>query len=213
MMMRHIIQVFSLFFLSYYAFSALAIPSPVQTLEHLTDRMLNEITRRKPEMQKNNQEKILREIVDQILVPQVDIERVARAVIGRRDIWQQATSEQRKEFINQFTILLINTYSSALVNYNEQKIQYLPLRDEIKENRPLQVRSVIEQEGRPPIKIDYRLVYTAGRWLVYDISVEGVSLVQSYREQFAAILSQPDGLNQLIQQLKHHNEVSHHGSS
>ena len=121
-----------------------------------------------------------------------------------RDACMQSTPTQRQAFIQQFTILLIRTYSSALAQYTDEKVNFLPLRGNFNAETRVQVNSKIIRDSGPPINVSYRLVRMGEQWKLYDFSVDGISLVQSFRSQFAQELQQV-GIDGLINKLAQHN--------
>jgi len=177
-------------------------PAPLAMLKHTSNKMLSELKKNKSRLQGNDQ--LIRNIVHKVLIPRVDINRMSKLVVGR-DYWLKASSSQRKKFQKEFTSLVISTYSVALQNYDQEVIRFMPIRGNISGRRQLQIASVITQGGRQPIRINYLLVKSGSQWKVYDFSVDGISLVQSYRSQFAEVLAN-SGFNGLLQKLKTHNQ-------
>ena len=128
--------------------------------------------------------------------------KVARLVLGRA--WRSASDEQKKGFIVEFRTLLLKTYAVALSKYKDQKIEFKPSRmsytDEI-----FIVKSEIIQAGAQPIRVNYALSKRAGKWLVFDIVIEGVSLVTNYRSQFSSVIRK-NGMDTLIKRLAKKNK-------
>lgn len=171
---------------------ALAQSSPVTMLEQVTDQMLSSL-----KQTQNRNSQALYHLVRGILLPHVDTELMSQQVVGR--YWAQATPQQRSEFQNQFTYFVTRTYSTALSSYSNEKVRYFPLRGGATGNK-VQVNSSIDQANGQNISVSYRLVQTGGQWKIYDFSVEGVSLVDNYRAQFADILRSEglEGLNKRL---------------
>ena len=180
---------------------ALAATSPLMTMQAVAKKMLTYLEQHQSELSGNPQ--LIHRIVDQVLMPVIDTNRMGGAVVGRR-YWQQATSAQRSEFIKQFKRLVVNTYSSALASYDDDQIRFYPLRRGAASGRTVQVQSLIVRKNGQRVPIIYNLVNSGGGWKVYDFSIENVSIVQSYRSQFAGILSR-GGLTDLIKRLKTYN--------
>jgi phospholipid transport system substrate-binding protein len=155
--------------------------------------------------QLKNNPRLIHRIVTQILLPHVDLDSMSRAVVGR-SYWSQATSAQQQDFKKTFTDTVIRTYSTAISSYDEEQIKFYPIRGFSGGQTQTQVRSDIVRKNGQVIPISYRLLLKNGRWLVYDFSVEGVSLVQSYQSQFAGVLSQ-NGFAGLLTRLKQHNQA------
>lgn len=146
--------------------------------------------------------KYVHSVIDELLIPHFDFERMARWVLGKH--WRRATADQKKAFVQEFKSLLIRTYSNSLQEYSDQTIKYLPFRDKI-ESGDVTVRSEIEQPGGFPIPINYSLYLKDNNWMVYDVSIDDVSLITNYRSSFSKEISKT-GIDQLIQQLADKNK-------
>lgn len=180
---------------------ALAQPSPMDMLQSTSDQMISALRSNKASL-KTNPGTVYR-IVNQILVPHVDLNTMSRLVLGR-NAWQQASPELRGRFQQEFTRLVIRTYSSALASYTNQTIKFMPMRSGYEGRSRVQVQSQIVRDDGPPIALNYRLQLVNGEWKVYDFIIEGVSMVESFRSQFADDLS-TEGLEQLVNKMGNHN--------
>jgi len=184
------------------SWTALADSSPVAMLQTTSDQLLSALKANKASLKRSPQ--VVYDIIDKILVPRVDLEGMARTVVGR-PVWTSASSTQRQAFTEQFKELLIHTYSSALSSYNNQTVQFLPIRGDINGKDRVQVNSQILQPNGPTISVSYRLVKQSNDWKVFDFSVDGISMLESFRSQFAAELNQGN-IDTLINKLAQHNE-------
>lgn len=145
----------------------------------------------------------INQIVNQYVLPYVNLEKTTRLAAGR--YWQQATPQQQQNLVNAFKGTLIRTYSGALTNVDPQsKLTILPFRGEANADDVV-VRSTLSQGNGPTIGIDYRLEKTPKGWKIYDLNVEGIWLIQNYRNQFAQQISQ-NGIDGLIQALNQQNK-------
>lgn len=140
-------------------------------------------------------------LVDEILLPHFDFEGMSRWVLGK--YWRQASDSQQQVFTQQFRELLVRTYGTALLEYTNQSIKYMPLKMEPNDDR-VTVRTQILQSGGPAITIDYRLHKTSEVWKVYDVMIDGISLVGNYRSSFASNV-RAAGIDGLIAKLKQQN--------
>ncbi len=179
-----------------------AVVSPVTVLTEVANQMLSSLAQNKSKLHKGDG--IIYGIVSRVLLPHIDLDRMSMAVVGRQ-YWTSATPQQKAEFINQFTHLVTSTYSAALASYNDDKVQFYPLRTDYTKSKVVTVRSVIIRQNGQRIAVDYNVIRDADNWKVYDFSIENISMVQSYRSQFADVLSR-QGMNGLLQQLKSHNK-------
>jgi phospholipid transport system substrate-binding protein len=178
-------------------------PAPLTMLKQVSSQMLSSLQQNRSQLKNNPQ--LVHRIVSQILLPHVDLDNMSRAVVGR-NYWSKATSAQQSQFKKEFTDTVIRTYSTAISSYDEEQIKFYPIRGFNPGQAQTQVRSVIVRKNGQVIPVSYRLIFKNGRWLVYDFSVEGVSLVQSYQSQFAGVLSQ-SGFPGLLTRLQQHNQA------
>ncbi len=139
----------------------------------------------------------------QVVVPHAAIDEMAKRVLPPQT-WNSATPSQRSQFSKQFTTMLVHTYASALADYNDQVIHFYPVRGGYQGRNTVQVNSSIERTDGPAISVNYSLVLRGSQWKLYDLSVEGVSMLESFRSQFADSLSKGD-IQNLIQELAAHN--------
>jgi phospholipid transport system substrate-binding protein len=125
-----------------------------------------------------------------------DFEETAKRALGRH--WQSRTPAERQEFVNLFTDLLEHSYLSKIEQYGGEKVTYLG--DSV-EGEQATVRSKIVTPKGTDIPLDYRMLRKDARWLVYDVVIEGVSLVGNYRTQFNKII-QTSSWDDLVQRLR-----------
>lgn len=155
------------------------------------------------DIQAGDQEKLFA-LTEEKIVPNFNFDKVSRMVLGKN--WTKATPEQKAAFQNEFRTLLIRTYATALSKYKNQTIEYKPLRMASASNVAT-VKTQIVQPGGQPIAVDYSLEKQADAWKVYDIVIEGVSLVTNYRGQFTQEIRQ-NGLDSLIKKLTDKNKAA-----
>jgi phospholipid transport system substrate-binding protein len=192
---------FALISLCFWITAASAVNSPVELLQTTSNRLISQLQRNQTTL--HNNPRAVYSIVNQILLPHVNLAYMSSRALGR-DAWMQATPYQRKAFMQQFTTLLVRTYSSALAQYNNERVVFFPLRADYSNARAVQVDSRILRRSGPSIDVSYRLMNQAGQWKLYDFSVDGISMVGSFRAQFVQELQQ-GGLNGLIRKLAIHN--------
>ena len=143
----------------------------------------------------------LYELVSEIVLPYFDFRRMSQWVLGKN--WRKATPEQRERFVEQFRQLLVRTYGSALFEYADEKIIYLPFVADTGA-RTVTVRTEIELAGATAIPITYSMYNSNAGWKVYDVSISGISLVTNYRSTFGSIIRK-DGMDVLISQMAERN--------
>ncbi|MCC6196849.1 MAG: ABC transporter substrate-binding protein [Burkholderiales bacterium] len=153
-----------------------------------------------PKVQAGDQARI-REVVETKLLPYFDFERITALAMGRN--WRSASPEQQKQLVEQFRTLLIRTYSGALTQYKDQKMEFKPLRAEDNAT-DVTVRTEVVRSGQSPVPIDYGMTRTPQGWKVYDVIVAGVSLVTNYRDEFNEQIKK-GGIDGLIKTLQAKN--------
>lgn len=175
--------------------------APVKMLRTTAAQVMGELKSKHASLKTNPT--LVFPIVEKILLPHVDVDRMAKMVLGRQ-VWMEITPEQRQAFTDEFIHLIIGTYSSALAAYTDETLKFFPLRDDPAKAKRLQVDSQIVRRSGPSVALTYRLIKTAQGWMVYDLIVEGISLIQSYQSQFSAEINQY-GFKTMLLNLKKHN--------
>lgn len=178
-----------------------AISSPLDLLQNTSNQLIATLQQNQATLKTKPQ--LVYGIVNQVLLPHVDLVSMSRMALGR-DAWMQASPAQRQAFTQQFTTLLIRTYSSALAQYTDEKVNFLPLRGNFNLESRVQVNSRIIRDSGPAINVSYKLARMGEQWKLYDFSVDGISLVDSFRSQFAQELQQA-GIDGLVNKLAQHN--------
>ncbi|CAM2977803.1 phospholipid-binding protein MlaC [Legionella worsleiensis] len=175
----------------------LAQTSPVPMLERAANEIIAKLKENKSSLKSNPS--IIHKAVETYLLPNVDVIGMSRSVLGRQ-AWNKASPSERSEFSRAFTRLVIRTYSSPLAEYSDETIQFLPIRGSLN-SRFIRVNSVIVRSKGQNIPLSYSLIAKNGQWKIYDISVEGVSLLQSFRSQFAQAL-QHSSINEVVKEMQ-----------
>jgi len=181
---------------------AMAGMTPDQLVKKTADDVI-EVIENDKDIQAGNQQKIFA-LAEEKILPNFDFEKVSRLVLGKN--WTNATPEQKTAFQAEFKTLLMRTYATALSKYKNQTIEYKPFRMEAGADSAT-VKTAIQQPGGDPISVDYSLGKKADDWKVFDIVIEGVSLVTNYRSQFAQEIRQ-NGLDSLTKKLADKNKAA-----
>ena len=184
------------------AFSLLLILMPAQAqqgAEDLVRRMAADVT---SEVRKNpalaDSQTQLAALVERRLTPHFDFERITQLAMGRN--WAKATPSEQRQVVAEFSKLLVRTYSNALANLKDLDVQ---VRDTRKNGNDVTVRTQMVGRAKP-VSIDYSLAIGGAGWRVYDVTVEGLSLVTTYRDDFNGLVSS-SGVPGLIAALKQKN--------
>ena len=142
-----------------------------------------------------------RAVVRKILTPRLDLNRTSRWVLGK--YWRKADALQKERFMQEFRTLLVRLYASAVADLAGAEVEYLPV-DSEPDARDVTVKTQIPREGAEPIGVYYRMYNGDGGWKVYDVTIDGVSLVTTYRSSFSRLV-RTDGMDVLIDKLAEKN--------
>ncbi len=201
MLHSKIIRSLSVIGLLFWAQAAFAVDDPQTLVKHTTEKVLAEIQAKKQELT-NNPAKIY-PLVDEILLPRFDFKLISRLTLG--DSWNTATDSEKEAFITEFRELLVRTYATALLSYSGQEIEYPPVRSAPNASK-VKVKTKVKSAGSAAVPIDYSLYLSKAKqdWMVYDITIDGVSLVSTYRSNFGSQIRR-NKLAGLIADLKEKN--------
>ena len=172
---------------------------PTDQVKQTTDRILSIVTDSALKSPSKAQEKrrLIRRAVDELF----DWEEMARRSLARH--WDQRTAEEKKEFVRLYSDLLERTYMEKVEGYSGEKITY---EGETLDNGYAAVKVKIATKKNTDIRVEYRLSKEGNKWLVYDVLIEGISLVNNYRAQFNSIISQSSYEN-LVKRLRNKVEL------
>jgi phospholipid transport system substrate-binding protein len=175
---------------------ALAADLPPDVLARTTTQEVLAILKQDKEIQGGNLNRVY-QLVEAKILPNFDFNRMTQLAVGKH--WPRATAQQKQSLVTEFRNLLVRTYSSALTAFTNQTVEFKPMT--IKpDDTDVTVHSEIRQPGGQPIPIDYSMYKTAFGWKVYDVTIDGVSLVTNYRASFATTIRQK-GIDGLIKTL------------
>jgi phospholipid transport system substrate-binding protein len=181
---------------------ALATPAiaaeeaPDELVRRVADDVLK-IIQQDRELRAGSQSKMA-ELIEEKIVPNFDFQRMTRLAVGRS--WRQATPEQQQRLVAEFRTLLVRSYSTAYSAYRDIDVEVKPVRLR-PSDEDVQVRTLIKvPSGGPTVTVDYSMFKTSSSWKVYDVTVDGISLVTTYRSTFAEQVSK-GGIDALIKAL------------
>ncbi|MDX1902447.1 MAG: ABC transporter substrate-binding protein [Gammaproteobacteria bacterium] len=193
--------VFLTLFLGLYAITVSASQDPTAMLRSIADQMIAKLKQNQVTLKKNPG--LVYSFANKIIVPHADLDAMSKRVLPPKT-WNSSTPAQRSLFKKEFTTTLIRTYASAIAQYTDQTVQFSPVRGGYSGKTMVNVNSQIKPSDGSPINVTYKLISAGGNWRLIDLTVEGVSMLESFRSQFADQLSHSD-INGLIQVLKQHN--------
>ena len=178
---------------------AAAQESPDALVKRTTEEILT-IIKNDKEVASGNQAKVVA-LAEEKVLPHFDFERMTRLAVGRN--WAQASDAQKQALIKEFRTLLVRTYSSSLSQYRNQTIDVKPTKIAAADKEAT-VRTAVVQQGGPPIPIDYSMEKVDSGWKVYDVVIDGASLVTTYRGTFNDQI-QKGGVDGLVKTLQDRN--------
>ena len=173
--------------------------TPDALVKGISNQVLDSI-RADKSLQSGDPNKLL-QLVDQKVMPSVDFERMTQLAVGRG--WRNATPDQKTELEKQFRVLLVRTYSGAMAQVRDHRVEMKPSRNDPGATDVV-VRSQIVSSGSDPIQLDYRLEKKPEGWKIYDVNVLGVWLIENYRSQFRQQIDS-GGVDGLIKSLQDRN--------
>ena len=177
--------------------------SPVPMLEGTANQIISTLKQNKSSLKHNHQ--VIYQAVERYLLPNVDVNGMSRSVLGRA-AWNKASAADRQEFTRVFTQLVIRTYANPLSEYTNETVKFQPMRGSA-DAHFTRVNSVIIRANGQNIPLSYSLVSKNNTWKIYDLSVEGVSLLQSFRSQFGQIL-QNSSMQALIAEMRKNTKAA-----
>ncbi len=178
---------------------AAAQESPEALVKRVSDEVLT-IIKNDKDVQSGNMTKVA-QLAEQKVLPHFDFERMTRLAVGKN--WREASDAQKKALEGEFRTLLVRTYSSSLAAYRNQTIDVKPGKAAAADKETV-VKTAVVQQGGPAIPIDYSMEKTDSGWKVYDVVIDGASLVTTYRGSFNDQI-QKGGVDGLIKSLKDRN--------
>lgn len=163
-------------------FQAQSAETPLAIVKNSIGEILDILASEEYRNEENRQP--LREKIFSIANDRFFWEEIAKRSLGRK--WKDQTREDQEKFVSLFTKLLKDNYIGKLESYSQQQVIY---EEEIFKGQYAEVRTKIVQEKGEDIPVYYRMINEGGTWLVYDVVIEGISLVKNYRSQFEDMLS------------------------
>lgn len=199
---RHIVILFLAFSSATVKAEAQDLLVPQQVIEKSSIDLLEQLK----DLRFAQDKKQIRHYISQEIFPQVDTILMSALVLGKH--WRKASKMQQRQFIRAFKELLVNTYAATFTEqFQNWHIEYLPLK--LKESaKKILVKTRVKQRGKPTTAIDYSMVLRKGQWKIYDMSIEGISLIISNRTIFSNLIKDSGSLEKVIAQLVEKNKAS-----
>lgn len=178
--------------LSTFFSASLAIAGPSDDVKKTVDEVVRIVASK--EMKQNEQKR--RQALKKTISLVFDYSEMAKRSLGKH--WNPRTPEEKKRFAELFATLLENSYAGKIESYNNEKIVYLK---EVVDGDHAEVKSKVVTAKRDEFTLDYRMINQNGKWMAYDVVIEGVSLVSNYRTQFNKIITS-GGYSELVKKLE-----------
>ncbi|MEW6119444.1 MAG: ABC transporter substrate-binding protein [Pseudomonadota bacterium] len=175
---------------------ARAADLPPDVLARTTTEEVLAVLKKDKDIKNGNLAKVY-QLVEAKILPNFDFNRMTQLAVGKN--WPRASAQQKQALVGEFRNLLVRTYSTSLTAFSNQTVEFKPLALK-PDDEDVTVRTEIRQPGGQPIPIDYSMYKSAFGWKVYDVSIDGVSLVTNYRASFATTIRQ-SGIDGLIKTL------------
>jgi len=172
----------------------------METVRHTTDEVIARVKDEKDALRADPTK--MYNLVSEMIFPHFDFGVMSQFVLGEQ--WKVADEAKRTQFVEQFRKLLVRTYAAALLEYSDQTIDYPDSVTQPANTKTAVVKQDITQPSGAVLPVVYRLHNKSGGWKVFDVSVDGVSLVKTYRSSFTSILKD-GGIDQLIATLETKN--------
>jgi len=180
--------------------SMAADEAPDALVKRLSQEILD-VAKSDKDIQAGNQKRVY-DLVESKILPYIDFQRMTSLAAGKS--WRDATPEQQKQLTNEFRTLLVFTYSGAISQIKDQRVEFKPMRA-APDDTEVEVRSQVIQSRGEPIQLNYRLAKMPGGWKIYDINVLGAWLVETYKGTFTAEITK-SGIDGLIKTLSEKNK-------
>jgi phospholipid transport system substrate-binding protein len=181
--------------------------SPGELVEHSAKRMLQELDANRA-MYRSDPKK-LDALVGNVLLPNFDTDYAARLVLGQT--WRTATPEQRQRFVDAFYHSLLRNYGSALIDFTADRFVVLPYKGDPGETTAT-VRTEVKRESGAKVPVNFSLRKTPDGWKAWDVVIDGISYVKSFRTDFAAEIQQK-GLDDVIKRMETEGRVGPNGAA
>jgi phospholipid transport system substrate-binding protein len=169
---------------------------PGQLIDTAAKAMLSELDAHRDEYRKDPAK--INGLVDKVLLPHFDTDYSARLVLGKH--WNAASPEQRQRFISGFYHALLNNYGTALLDFTGDRLKVFPYKGEPNATNAT-VRTLVRKDDGSTVAVNYTLHHTDKGWMAWDVVIEGISYVKSFRDDFGAEIDQK-GLDGLIERLE-----------
>jgi phospholipid transport system substrate-binding protein len=194
--MRKLFTVLAGAMLATAAWAADPAQGPGELVQGVAEAMLKDLDANRAEYRKDPSK--VNALVEKHLVPNFDTDYAARLVLGRH--WKEASEAQRKRFVDAFYKSLLNNYGSALADFTGDKLKVYPTKVAA-DAKSATVRTEVKRSNGQKVPVNYTMRKTDAGWKAWDVVIEGISYVKSFREDFGAEIDQK-GLDAVIERME-----------
>jgi phospholipid transport system substrate-binding protein len=180
---------------------AVVAEDPIKMLRGVTTNVLQALKDNQAHL--DNKSKKIYDVVDKYILPYADFNEMSLWVAGRT-AWGKASEKDKERFISAFKRLVVRTYATALASYTNEVVEFPKQKVDSNKER-IQITSTVVRKGKDNLRLDYRLIKHEDKWLVYDVIIEGVSIVQGFQAQFSDQIKH-DGIEKVIVKIEDHNK-------
>jgi phospholipid transport system substrate-binding protein len=173
---------------------------PNEVVQGAADELSRELDGRKEELSANRE--ALYAMIDGILLPRFDRRYAAQLVLGRH--WRDANDEQRKRFIDAFYGSLLRKYADGVLEFNQDRVEVLPFRGDLSKPRTT-VKTMVTLDDGTKVPVNYGMVKRESGWLMFDVTIEGISYVRNFRTELNAEI-QATSIDAVIERLEAESE-------
>ncbi len=199
--MKHLVKVF-IGLLCLVSVAQADTTAPDQLIRSMVDEVVD-VVKQDKDIQAGDQAKV-RLLVEEKILPHVDFRRMTQLTVGKH--WRKASDAQKDALTSEFRNMLIRTYTKAFTMYSNQSIDVKPVAVDAKDKR-VTVKTTVNEPGQPGIPVNYAMIRRDEGWKAYDVAIEGISMVASYRGTFDSEIQQ-NGIDGLINMLSAKNADS-----
>lgn len=176
--------------------------TPEQIVEQTSAELLKVINEQSERIK--NEEGFVNEVINELILPVIDLQSMGKLILGKH--WKTASDEQRTQFIEQFKSMLIRTYAKSVADFGDAKVTVFPPKAGQKGKRH-RVKSHLDIGSGTPLQVDYVFRRKDDSWKVFDLVVDGLSLIKNFRTSFSQEISETS-LDALIERLASTNTTS-----
>lgn len=169
--------------------------TPEQIVEQTSTELLQIINEQSDRIK--NEEGYVNQVINDLILPVIDLQSMGKLILGKH--WKKASEDQRNQFINEFKSMLIRTYAKSVADYGHAKVTVFPPQGEQKGKRH-RVKSHLDLGSGTPLQVDYVFRRKDDTWKVFDLVVDGLSLIKNFRTSFSQEISETS-LDALIERL------------